>query len=199
MTYIFTVGHSTHPTESFLSLLKSAGVTAIADVRSSPYSRFNPQFNREPLKEALRSADISYAFLGKELGARSDDPRHYVNGQVCYERLAESPLFKAGLERLLKGAGGHCIALMCAEKDPVTCHRTILVARALVNAGVGVRHIGPDGEIEEHAAAMSRLMKDLRIDENDLFESPAELTARAYKMQADRIAYERQDEVEAAE
>lgn len=199
MTDVFTVGHSTHSEEAFLDLLQSAGVTAIADVRSSPYSRFNPQFNREPLKDALKRAGISYAFLGKELGARSDDPRHYIDGQVSYERLAESALFKTGIERVLKGAAGHRIALMCAEKDPVTCHRTILVARALVEAGIGVKHIGTDGVIEDHAAALSRLMKELRIDEHDLFSSPAELTERAYKMQADKIAYERPDEVSAAE
>ena len=199
MTDIFTVGHSTHSEDVFLELLHSAGVTAIADVRSSPYSRFNPQFNREPLKDALKRAGISYAFLGKELGARSDDPRHYIGGQVSYERLAESDLFKTGIARVLKGAAGHRIALMCAEKDPVTCHRTILVARALVEAGADVKHIGPDGAIEDHAAALSRLMKELRIDAHDLFASPGELVERAYKLQADKIAYEQPDEVSAAE
>jgi uncharacterized protein (DUF488 family) len=199
MTDVFTVGHSTHSKDAFLELLKDAGVTAIADVRSSPFSRFNPQFNRTALKEALQAAGIHYVFLGKELGARSDDPGHYVQGRVSYARLAESEAFRKGVVRVLKGAARNRIALMCAEKDPVTCHRTILVARALVEAGAKVRHIGGDGSIESHDEALSRLMRDLKIDEHDLFSSREELLDRAYRQQEQRIAYETPDEIEAAE
>ena len=199
MIEVFTIGHSTHSAEAFIALLKGAGITAISDVRSSPFSRFNPQFNQRELKQTLRDAGIGYVFLGKELGARSDDPRHYVDGRVSYERLAQSESFKAGISRVLKGAAEHRIALMCAEKDPVTCHRTILVARALELAGAEIRHICQDGGIEIHAAALSRLMRDLGINEHDLFASPADLRDRAYCEQEARIAYERPQEFEAAE
>lgn len=199
MTEVFTIGHSTHSTEAFIALLNSAGITAVSDVRSSPFSRFNPQFNQRELKQSLRDAGIGYVFLGKELGARSEDPRHYVGGKVSYQRLAQSESFKAGIARVLKGASEHRIALMCAEKDPVTCHRTILVARALEQAGADIHHIGPEGCIESHTAALSRLMRDLGINEDDLFNSPSDLRDRAYREQEARIAYERPQEFEAAE
>lgn len=199
MTDVFTVGHSTHSKDAFLDLLRGAGVTAIADVRSSPFSKYNPQFNRTALKEALQAAGIHYVFLGKELGARSDDPSHYIHGRVSYPRLAKSEAFRKGVERVLKGAEKNRIALMCAEKDPITCHRTILVARALVEAGAKVSHIGPNASIESHDEALSRLMRDLKIDEHDLFASRQELLDRAYRQQEQRIAYEQPDETEAAE
>ena len=103
---VLTVGHSTHPLAVFLDLLRQHGVTALADVRSSPYSRMNPQYNRESLAAALKDEGIKYVFLGKELGARSDDPACYQNGRVQYQRLAQTSLFKSGIERVLQGALG---------------------------------------------------------------------------------------------
>ena len=91
---VFTVGHSNHPLEHFIGLLRRHGVTAIADVRSKPYSRMNPQFNREDLSEALKAAGIVYVFLGKELGARTEDPACYESGKVRYDRLARTDLFR---------------------------------------------------------------------------------------------------------
>src|SRR3990172_5328620 len=100
---IFTVGHSNHPIVHFLSLLHRYEITAVADVRSSPYSRFNPQFNREPLKDALAEREIRYVFLGEELGARPKDPSCYEKGRVVYNRLASTTLFKEGLDRIKQG------------------------------------------------------------------------------------------------
>jgi uncharacterized protein (DUF488 family) len=125
---VYTIGHSTHSIGRFVELLKSHSVTAVADVRSQPYSRMNPQFSREPLKEALRNANIKYVFLGKELGARSENKSCYRDGQVQYDLLAQTDLFKRGIERVKEGARTYRIALMCAEKEPLECHRTILVA-----------------------------------------------------------------------
>src|SRR5258707_92198 len=124
---IYTIGHSTHPIEQFVTLLKSVSITAVSDVRSRPYSRMNPQFNREPLKATLRAEGIKYVFLGKELGARSDDQSCYRNGQLQYDLLAGTELFRQGIERMKEGARSFRIALMCAEKEPLDCHRTILV------------------------------------------------------------------------
>lgn len=196
---VFTIGHSTHSLENFVSLLKAHGVTAVADVRSSPFSRFTPHFNRGTLQVSMKAAGIHYLFLGRELGARSDDPAHYIRGKVSYERLAKSNRFREGIKRVLKGAKEHRIALMCAERDPLACHRTILVARALEEARAAVMHIGPDGAIESHSEALSRLMRELRIREDDLFASPEELRDRAYREQEARIAYERPEEFRAAE
>lgn len=191
---IRTVGHSTHSIERFIQLLQQNGVTALADVRSAPYSRFNPQFNREPLRAALKCAEIEYVFLGRELGARSDDPLCYENGMVVYDRLAATALFQRGLDRLVEGARRYDIALVCAEKDPLLCHRTILVSRQLILRGVSVEHILGDGSIETHDAALSRLVRLLGLPERDLFRSRASLIAEAYERQGTAIAYQLPEE-----
>jgi uncharacterized protein (DUF488 family) len=188
---VFTIGHSTHPQERFIALLRQHGITALCDVRSKPYSRMNPQFNREELKEALLAEGVEYRFLGKELGARSDDPSCYENGKVQYDRLAETELFKYGLKRVLRGMRDDFrIALMCAEKEPLECHRTILVARHLLALGVTVEHILADGSLENHDAALCRLARMINLREPDLVHSREQLIADAYRKQGERIAYE---------
>src|ERR1035437_1825005 len=98
---VLTIGHSTHSLAAFVGLLRQHSVTALADVRSTPFSRFNPQFNKETLEHSLKSHGIKYVFLGRELGARSDDPSCYENGRVQYARLARTELFRSGLERVM--------------------------------------------------------------------------------------------------
>ena len=187
---VYTVGHSTHSEELFIQLLLSHGVTAISDVRSKPYSRVNPQFNREDLKQLLRIHGISYVFLGKELGARSDDPSCYVDGKVQYDRLAQTPLFRSAIERILAGREKHRIALMCAEKEPLDCHRTILVARHLAAAGAKVQHIHATGSLESQGEALQRLMRQLgMLETDDMFRSLSDLEREAYERQEQRIAY----------
>ena len=188
---IFTIGHSTHRLERFLALLVQHDVSAICDVRSKPYSRMNPQFNREDLEKALLANGIEYRFLGKELGARTDDPNCYVKGKVRYSRLAQTELFKYGLKRILRGVKSNFrIALMCAEKEPLECHRTILVARHLAVSGISVTHIHGDGHLESHDALLSRLARLLNMPECDMFRSREELLAELYLRQEERIAYE---------
>jgi uncharacterized protein (DUF488 family) len=187
---IHTVGHSNHSIERFLALLLSAGITAVADVRSTPYSRFNPQFRREPLQEALAGARIQYVFLGEELGARSKDPDCYdEQGRVSYAKLAQTDGFRRGIDRLKAGMSDFRISIMCAEREPLECHRTILVARELVREGVDVRHILGDGRLEEHRQAMQRLVASLKLAGADLFSAPEDVVERAYEVQAARIAY----------
>jgi uncharacterized protein (DUF488 family) len=187
---VFTIGHSTHSQEHFMTLLREHGITALCDVRSKPYSRMNPQFNRDILEKVLPEQGIAYRFLGKELGARSDDPNCYEGGKVQYWRLAQTDLFKHGLRRVCRGVRDRFrIALMCAEKEPLECHRTILVARHLAALGIPVAHIHADGHIESHDAALSRLTRILHLPEQDMFHSQEELTAEAYRRQEERIAY----------
>lgn len=188
-TRIFTVGHSTHKFEDFVSILKQHGIDAIADVRSVPYSRWQPQFNRENLAETLKSRSIAYVFLGEELGARSDDPQCYENGQVQYRVLAKTPLFQSGIKRVQDGSRHRRIALMCAEKEPLACHRTILVARELVANGLNVTHILENGSLEPHDETMKRLSEQLKLPTQDLFLTPEELEDQAYAAQEQRIAY----------
>jgi len=186
---VFTIGHSTHSAEVFLALLRQHQVEAVADVRSAPFSRFNPQFNRDILEQFLKGNGIRYVFLGKELGARSEDRSCYVLGRVQYGRLAKTPLFQSGLERVLQGATRYRVALMCAEKEPLECHRTLLVAKALVARGLPVLHIHADGHLETHEAAMERLLAVTGLPKEDLFRSKEELLSEALARQEEQVAY----------
>lgn len=188
---IFTVGHSTQSGEQFVRLLQRHGITAIADVRSAPYSRHNPQFNREELRAVLKAHGIQYVFLGKELGARSDDECCYVDGKVRYQLLAATQLFQSGIKRVIEGSRSHKIALMCAEKDPLDCHRTILVSRELVHRGCDVKHVLANGTIELHCDAISRLVTRLGLGKDDMFRSDELKVEDAYETQGNRIAYDR--------
>lgn len=186
---IFTIGHSTHPLERLLELLQQHGVLALYDVRSSPYSAMNPQFNRDVLQSTLPPQGIEYVFLGRELGARSDDPACYVNGRVSYERLAQTEAFQRGLNEVLEAAKSRRLALMCAEKDPLACHRTILVSRHLAARGARIEHILDDGSLESHERAIRRLLRLLKMEEHDLFRTREEIIEDAYLRQGERIGY----------
>ncbi len=186
---VYTIGHSTHSAEAFLALLRQHGIEAVADVRSSPFSRFNPQFNREVMEQWLKSAGIQYVFLGREMGARSEDRSCYLDGRVQYARLAQTPLFRSGIERVMQGAARYRIALMCAEKEPLECHRALLVAHALAGRGVPVLHIHTDGHLETHEASMERLLSKTGVPDGDFFESREELVARALARQEESVAY----------
>ena len=191
---VYTIGHSNHPPEQFVELLERHAITAVGDVRSRPYSRMHPQFNRENLRRLLAARGIAYVFLGRELGARSEDPSCYAEGKVQYDRLARTELFGQGLERVREGMKIYRLALVCAEKDPLECHRTILVARALFARGVAVKHILEDGAIESHEQALERLREKLKLPEYDLFRSPEEVIEDAYRRQGERIAYQPEEE-----
>ena len=186
---IYTIGHSTHTIEKFIGLLKSQLITAVCDVRSRPYSRLNPQFNRETLKQALRAADIKYVFLGEELGARSENKSCYRDGQVQYDLLAQTEQFNKGIERVKEGARSYRVALMCAEKEPLECHRTILVSRKLFEGGLPIKHVLGDGRLEAHEYTLERLIAKLKIPEGDMFRSRDAAINEAYMRQSLEIAY----------
>lgn len=186
---IYTIGHSTHSIEDFIGLLKRHEITALADVRSSPFSRYNSQFNKPELKAILRENGIQYVFLGDELGARSNDPSCYIDGKVQFDRLAQTKSFGEGLERIATGIENFKISLMCAEKDPIECHRTILVSRQLKEAGYSVIHILSDGITETHEALEERLVSMFKMNNGDLFLSPEEILKKAYQKQGEAIAY----------
>ncbi|MBN1343231.1 MAG: DUF488 domain-containing protein [Phycisphaerae bacterium] len=187
---LHTIGHSNHTIEAFLDLLKRYAITAVADVRSSPYSRYCPQFNREVLRAALEQEGIAYVFLGSQLGARPEDPDCYEDDRVSFKRLAVSERFARGIERLIEGLAKYSVGLMCSEKDPIDCHRTILVCRNLRDRGVAIRHIMEDGAVEEHEQTERRLVKEMKV-EPTLFEPDktfTELAEEAYDLRAAEIA-----------
>ncbi|NLE38375.1 MAG: DUF488 domain-containing protein [Pirellulaceae bacterium] len=192
---VFTIGHSTHEMGRFLELLRSYGVTAVVDVRSQPASRL-PHFCRDHLAAELRTVGIEYVFLGSELGVRRVERECYVDGRVSYERIARLASFQHGLDRIERGAATRVVTLLCAEKEPLECHRTILVARHLVGRGWNVKHILADGTAEDHIDGMRRLLR-LRDIGRTLFEpnlTEEELFERAYEEQSRIIAYRDREE-----
>ena len=186
---VLTVGHSNHILEAFINLLLANRVTAVADVRSAPFSRLHPQFNRDALAEELKNEGIAYSFLGNELGGRPKDKSCYEGGQVQYRRVAKTGEFGRGLDRILTGAQQYRIALMCAEREPLECHRGLLIAPELENRRVSVVHIHADGTLESHAQAMDRLLTLFGLSGEDLFRSRSELVEEACLRQQERVAY----------
>jgi uncharacterized protein (DUF488 family) len=189
---LYTIGHSNHKIEDFVSLLKSHGINCIADVRSTPYSHYNAQFNRELLASELRIANIEYIYLGNQLGARPGDAHCYNGNCVNFEYLAKTEQFHVGLDHLADISSKYRVALMCAEKDPIECHRFILVCRNLKNFGIHIKHILSDGDIEDNSDTEHRLVRMLKI-EPTLFEptkTQADLIDQAYEQQANNISYD---------
>lgn len=211
---IFTIGHSNHTIETFIELLHQHQVTALVDVRSSPYSRRFPQFNQSALKTALKTANIAYVPLGDNLGARPRDRNCYINGMARYDLIAATEAFKVGLNRLIQGSEKYQISLMCAEQDPIVCHRAILICPHLKNAGLEIYHIHKNGDLESNEDLENRVLKqnnlyklsklsaDLQshVKQLSLFDlqpiqtlekplSRAELVEKAYQLQSEKVAY----------
>lgn len=169
---LWTIGHSNHPLETFLALLAGHQIQVVADVRSSPYSRYASQFNREALVVALRQAAIDYVFLGDLLGGRAEDERFYDDqGHMLYGQMAQSPGFRQGIGRLLDGTAKFRVAILCGEEDPTDCHRRLLVGRVMREHGVRLMHIRGDGRVqtEEEIAADETFRKTK--GQRNLFET----------------------------
>lgn len=187
---LLTIGHSNHSIERFSALLNQHRVTAVADVRSHPYSKHCPQYSRDAFRAGLLEAGIAYVFLGKELGARSTNPACYRDGRVQFDLLAGEQAFVEGLKRLQEEMQRHRVALVCAEKDPVDCHRAVLVARHIRESGVSVQHIHADGCLESHSDMEARMLNLLKVPDADMFRSREEILADAYQTRGQQIAYQ---------
>jgi uncharacterized protein (DUF488 family) len=149
---LFTVGHSNHSLEAFLQLLTLHGIQALVDTRSYPYSKYVTHFNKDELTVALQRAGVKYLYLGVELGGRPEEEEYFDGeGHVLYYRLAESPVFLRGIQRLEAGSRHYRVALLCSEEDPAVCHRHLLVSRVLAERGNDVRHIRGDGSLQAYA------------------------------------------------
>jgi len=149
---VLTIGHSNHSLEHIVRLLKRNNVRVVVDTRSYPYSKHTPQFDMEPFEKALKASGLRYVYLGRELGGRPQGDQFYdEDGHVLYDRIAKSPLFAEGLTRLLGGIRKYRVALLCAEENPASCHRRLLVGRVLLENGVLVEHIRGDGRLQSEA------------------------------------------------
>ncbi len=195
MKELFTIGHSNHTFEHFLELLIEYRVSAIVDVRSSPYSKYLPHFNKELLENALRNANIDYMFLGRELGAQRSEDSCYIDGQAKYNLIAKLQTFQRGLERVLLKGEHYRVALMCSESDPIKCHRTILVCRELkkIRPDLKITHILGDGTGERQDVSDKRLVNFHKL-QPELFgdlTSMSGLIEKAYDLQAEKMAYKK--------
>ncbi|GAB4344581.1 MAG: hypothetical protein Kow0099_24100 [Candidatus Abyssubacteria bacterium] len=146
---IYAIGHSNHTAEKLVKLLKQCKIELVVDIRSSPYSRYSPQFNKESLSLALSENDIEYAFHGNSLGGRPNDPSVYDGSTVNYSAIREKNWFQEGIDYLCSEAANRCVALLCSEEDPNGCHRHNLVAQELLRRDVAVIHIRGDGTLED--------------------------------------------------
>ncbi|MBM4273238.1 MAG: DUF488 domain-containing protein [Deltaproteobacteria bacterium] len=146
---ICTIGHSNHTWERFLELLGAGRIEVVVDIRSSPYSRYSPHFNKNVLEDSLRRVGIKYVFLGNMLGGRPEGEVFYDDkGHVYYDQIEKSSSFKEGINRLLTGLKTYKLAVLCGEEDPALCHRRLLIGRVLSKYGVEVMHIRGDGRLQ---------------------------------------------------
>ena len=166
-----------------MALLRDAGVTAVADVRSVPFSRWCPWFSAKALAERLAAENISYRGFGDSLGGRPRDPGLYREGSADYEAMAATPDFRVGLARVIDATTVDRVCLLCAEREPLDCHRCLLVGRALAERGLRPGHILFNGTIEPHAATEDRLLQ-VTGGETDLFREPGGRLAAAYRARA---------------
>ena len=164
-------------------------MTAVADVRSVPYSRYVPHFNQDSLSGSLRSNGIKHVPLGGLLGARPDNPACYREGKISYQLLSSTPAYQEGITRLLKGCETEIIAVMCTEKDPINCHRMVLISETLINeCNQDISHIHDTGDIETHQEALQCLAALHHLDQPTLWDDSSRFQ-EALQLQEARIAY----------
>ncbi|MCJ7615762.1 MAG: DUF488 domain-containing protein [Desulfobacterales bacterium] len=190
MNELYTIGYSGFTIDEFINVLKKHGINAIADVRSVPYSKFKPEYNSDNLKAKLKnSSSIEYVFLGDLCGARIEAQECYKNGKADYALIAKHPKFQEGIKRIKKGLEKYRIALLCAEKDPVSCHRMILICRHLRADDIKIFHIIDFRSVLTQSECEARLLKLFKLDQPDLFRNVNDQITEAYKKQAEKIAY----------
>lgn len=171
MGKLFTVGHSTHPVDLFLSILKDCKINVVVDVRSVPYSQFADQYNEDKIKPFLRKNSIYYISMGNLLGARyKNSSLLFDDGKVSFNEVTKTKSFNDGIKRINDGLlRGYNIALMCSEKNPLECHRFSLISRFLDEHGYEVEHILPD-KIIAHKVLDEKLFDYFRSNRKITFE-----------------------------
>ena len=182
---ILTIGHSNHPLDVFLKLIGDAGVTVIADVRTTPQSRYNQHFGQKQLTEALKGVGVDYAFFGDSLGGRPKDESVWRDGRPDYKGMAQTMIVRDSLADVRARAAKACLCLMCSEKEPLDCHRCLLVARELAKDGAEVRNLLADGGFETHAQTEECLLTWAGKRGPDLLSDAAQRRDAAYEMRAD--------------
>ena len=177
--HCYTIGHSNHPIEDFIQILKQFQIQCIIDVRSIPSSNYMPQFNRENLQTWLERDGIEYRYLGNMIGGRYTDPALLDSeGSVDYEKVEQSSLFQTGIDQVCQIINlGKPIALMCSEKDPLDCHRFVLVSKALVKKGITIDHIVFEGSKDTAGKLIGTVVSndDLEKKLREMYKFPNDL------------------------
>lgn len=148
-TEIFTIGHSNHLFSPFLKIIQNQDINMVVDVRTSPYSKYSPHFNKNPLKKALEESGIKYVYLGNKIGGKPKNKKFYHDDKLIYHLLEKDKKYQEGLNELIKLAGENRIVLMCSEEDPNHCHRHHLISQSLIKNGFSITHIRANGELEK--------------------------------------------------
>ena len=197
---VFTIGYTAFDTEQMIKVLKAHNIHCLIDVRTVPASAHLPQYNRSILETVLKKAGIRYRHY-PEFGARQEDSKWYnTEGYLDFERYMESEAFKSGIHKVQEGMRlGYRFTLMCAEKDPINCHRAIMVARGFSKAGNDVAHIRVDSTGRDYLETQQELERRLMLkhgdnpDQMSLFETMDERIERAYRKQNEAIGYRMED------
>jgi uncharacterized protein (DUF488 family) len=189
---VYTIGHSTHSIEEFIRLLQEHNITCVIDVRSMPYSQYNPQFNKELLQAELYNHEIVYAHFGKEFGARHTKPSLLnEDGRVDFNKVRETEDFKRGIRRLDDALDqGYHVALLCSEGNPLDCHRFSMISYQLVREGYEVIHIMPDGDTVTNDE-LEKQMLEKYLPQPNFFDqvTPEGQLETAYQLISKKVAY----------
>lgn len=193
---VYTIGYSGFSIDGFVATLKRYNVSLIVDVRSSPFSHYYPEYNKDVLEIYLKAHGIYYRNYADEFGARQSEQKYYCkDGYLDFELFSKSESFLRGVKKLCNSMEqNYTFALMCAEKDPVFCHRTILVARAFFEKGYSVVHLLANGNTITQEEVNARLIEKYYPNRNQmtLFEAPQDddaLLRAAYRKQNAEIGY----------
>ncbi len=188
---IYTIGHSNLAFSQFVAILQKNGIELVIDVRSEPYSRYSPHFNREELKRNLKNNDISYDYQGHILGGRPNSGALYIDGRVSYDKLSEESQFIRAVGQIISIGANKRLAIMCSERDPINCHRALLIGKILKQEGADVLHI-IDGEKSESQEDLEIRLLSSDANQGLLFSEEAILN-EAYKHQSEKIAHKKED------
>lgn len=199
MKDMYTIGYSSFKIEEFIDVLKKYKITCLIDVRSNPYSKFYVDFNKENLQNILRRKGIIYRNYKFEFGAQQEDLQYHTDGYLDFAKYTKSKSFIEGVEKIEAGIKmGYTFVLMCAEKDPSTCHRSIMVAREFYNSGYVIKNILSDSSYELQDDIEQRLVDEFFPDRNQISFFPEnlsweEMVHRSYKCRNSEIGYRLDD------
>jgi uncharacterized protein (DUF488 family) len=174
---IYTIGYGSRTIDELVATLRRYQIAYLVDVRSAPYSRFKPEYSKEPLTAALQEYGIRYLFLGDQLGGRPTDPLCYSDGKVDYEKVKLQPFYQAGLERVQQAFRQQVrVALMCSEGKPSQCHRSKLIGASLESLAIPVVHIDEQGALK----SQEDVMVELTSGQLSLFGDPTFTSRKRY-------------------